>query len=137
MSYTKEEIEKTFKRVIKEISTKGHSLRQVLRNKDMPSSQTFYKWLKDDEIKSKQYARACYDRADKIFDEIIELADATDSASYMDKNGNPRTDWGKVQRNRLQIDARKWSLSKMMPKKYGDKLDLTTEGEKIKISFKD
>mgnify|MGYP000426269079 FL=1 len=27
-----------------------------------------------------------------------------------------------VQRNRLRVDARKWLLSKMVPKKYGDKL---------------
>ena len=27
-----------------------------------------------------------------------------------------------VQRNRLRVDARKWLLSKLAPKKYGDKL---------------
>lgn len=27
-----------------------------------------------------------------------------------------------VQRNRLRVDARKWLLSKMAPKKYGDKV---------------
>jgi hypothetical protein len=36
-----------------------------------------------------------------------------------------------VARSKLQIDARKWKASKLAPKKYGDKMDLTTDGEKI------
>jgi hypothetical protein len=36
-----------------------------------------------------------------------------------------------IQRNKLQIDARKWMLGKMQPKKYGDKLDVTTDGDKL------
>jgi hypothetical protein len=34
-----------------------------------------------------------------------------------------------VQRSRLRLDARKWALSKMAPKKYGDKLELGGTGE--------
>ena len=30
-----------------------------------------------------------------------------------------------VQRNKLRVDARKWVLSKLAPKKYGDKLELS------------
>jgi len=32
---------------------------------------------------------------------------------------------------RLALDARKWYLSKLLPKKYGDKLDLTSGGERF------
>ena len=32
-----------------------------------------------------------------------------------------------VQRSRLRIDTRKWYASKLAPKKYGDKLDLTAQ----------
>ena len=32
---------------------------------------------------------------------------------------------------RLKIDAKKWKLSKLAPKKYGDKIDVTTQGEKL------
>ena len=36
-----------------------------------------------------------------------------------------------VQQARIQVDARKWILSKMNPKKYGDKIevDSTIKGE--------
>ena len=33
-----------------------------------------------------------------------------------------------MDRSRLQIDARKWLLSKMLPKKYGDKQQLEHSG---------
>lgn len=33
-----------------------------------------------------------------------------------------------VERSRLQIDARKWLLSKMLPKVYGDKIETTVQG---------
>ena len=36
-----------------------------------------------------------------------------------------------VQRSRIRIDTRKWIASKLKPKKYGDKVDVTTDGEKI------
>ena len=32
---------------------------------------------------------------------------------------------------RLQVDARKWMLGKLNPKKYGEKLDVTSDGEKL------
>lgn len=37
---------------------------------------------------------------------------------------------------RLALDARKWYLSKLLPKKYGDKLDVTSGGERINWSEK-
>jgi hypothetical protein len=30
-------------------------------------------------------------------------------------------------RSKLRVDTRKWMLSKMNPKKYGDKIDVTTK----------
>ena len=32
---------------------------------------------------------------------------------------------------RVEIDARKWFASKLLPRRYGDKLDLTSGGEKL------
>jgi hypothetical protein len=34
------------------------------------------------------------------------------------------TDSGAVQKQRLQVDTRKWLLSKIAPRKYGDKVTL-------------
>ena len=41
------------------------------------------------------------------------------------------TDTGKVQQNRLRVEARKWIASKLKPKKYGEKVDVTTDGKEM------
>jgi hypothetical protein len=40
------------------------------------------------------------------------------------------TDSGAVQKQRLQVDTRKWLLSKLAPKKYGDKLELSGDPDR-------
>ena len=34
---------------------------------------------------------------------------------------------------RIRIDTRKWLLSKLLPKTYGDKLDVTSGGEALAV----
>jgi hypothetical protein len=62
-----------------------------------------------------------------MFEEIIEIADEAEDAIV----GDDKSDSARVQARKLRIDARHWHLSKLRPKKYGDKLDLTSGGEKM------
>ena len=141
MAYSKEEIESIFNEIIKQIS-EGKSLRAVLRQSDMPDSKTFYKWTDDEKDKSLQYVRACNERSDGIFDDLLTIADATEDDIIMSEDGKVVTNHNVIQRDRLRVDARKWALSKMNPKKYGDKVDVTSGGGKIKnesviVEFRD
>ena len=141
MAYSKEEIESIFNEIIKQIS-EGKSLRAVLRQSDMPDSKTFYKWIDDEKDKSLQYVRACNERSDGIFDDLLTIADATEDDIIMSEDGKVVTNHNVIQRDRLRVDARKWALSKMNPKKYGDKVDVTSGGGKIKnesviVEFRD
>jgi hypothetical protein len=36
-----------------------------------------------------------------------------------------------IRHRQLKVDALKWVVSKMLPKKYGDKIDITSGNEKI------
>ena len=120
MAYSEEDKEKTFSIICDELE-KGYSLRSILRREDMPSSRTFFKWIDEDKEKVKQYERSLELRSEMLFDEIIEIADKQSEDVGEDENGNKVINHNIVQRNRLQIDARKWALSKMFPKKFGDK----------------
>ena len=120
MAYTEENKEKIFSLICDELE-KGYSLRSILRREDMPSSRTFFKWVDEDKEKVKQYERSLELRSEMLFDEIIEIADKQSEDVGEDENGNKVINHNIVQRNRLQIDARKWALSKMFPKKFGDK----------------
>lgn len=103
-----------FDAIIFDIAENGKSLREALKGKT--TSPTFYEMIKDPE-RLARYARACEDRAEKIADEILKIAD--------DGSNKDNTI---VQRDRLRIDSRKWLLAKLHPKKYGDKLDVEHSG---------
>lgn len=131
-AYTKEQIEKFMNEICNRIS-KGESLRSVLRDDDMPDRTTFFKWIDSNKEYINQYARATELRADYIFDEMFEIADDGQN-DYIEKVTNDGESYTvlnseHVQRSKLRIDARKWALAKMNPKKYGDKLDLNHSGE--------
>jgi len=131
MAYSQEEINDSFNLILKDIEVFGYSLRKSLSTGlKMPSTSTFYEWLENDEEKAKRYARACKIREEIKYEEILEIAD-NDDGMYIDEFGNRRIDNGFNQKKRLQIDARKWQLSKENPKKYGEKLDMTSGGDKI------
>lgn len=112
----------------------GESLRSILHyaSRDrLPAVSTFLGWVKENEELQKHYARACDIRAEQIFEEIFEIADESNADLSIGEKGQLVINGEAVARSRLKIDARKWALSKMMPKKYGDKLDVTTDGEKV------
>jgi len=58
-------------------------------------------------------------------DEILDIADDTTN-DFIETETGVRLNAENVQRSRLRIDTRKWLLSKLSPKKYGDKLDLSS-----------
>lgn len=125
MAYSEKQKSEIFNKACKKIAEEGMPIREVLKENGMPSTNTFYDWISRDKSKQKQYARACEARADVIFDEILKISDG--EAQTIDTKYGSQVDSGDVQHKRLMIDARKWTLSKMNPKKYGDKLDLTVE----------
>jgi hypothetical protein len=109
----------------------GKSLRTALKEVDLPA-KTFFIWLRDDEAKSKQYARATEERAELMFEDMFEIAD-DNSNDYIQTENGKTLNSEHIQRSRLRVDTRKWALSKLMPKKYGDKIDVTSDGEKINV----
>jgi len=118
--------------IILEQIGEGKSVRAILDHADrevLPSWPTFNEWMKEDETLVKQYARVCEMRADKIFDEILTIADDGSNDTYTDDEGNTYTNHDVIARSRLRVDARKWALSKMNPKKYGDKTILAGDEE--------
>lgn len=102
----------------------GGSLRTICADSGMPDKATVLRWLSDDQHQAfcDQYARAREAQADKYAEEIIEIADNGENDTYVDENGNTRTDQDVIARSRLRVEARKWYASKLAPKKYGDKL---------------
>ena len=102
--------------------SEGQSLRKICALEDMPSQSMIYRWLIDNKDFREQYTRAREEQAEFYADELIGIAD-DDSKDVSGELQMPNS--VAVQRSRLQVDTRKWLLSKLLPKKYGDKIEHT------------
>ncbi len=105
----------------------GRSTIDVCRDEDMPHRDYVRKLRDRDPDFNAKYMRAVDHRADKMFDEIISIADK----SMIDKRTKVKSDGStevihmdNVDRARLRVDARKWSLARMSPNKYGDRVSV-------------
>jgi hypothetical protein len=63
-------------------------------------------------------------RTEAMAHEIEQIADDGSRDTYEDAEGNVKVDHDVIARSRLRVDTRKWLMSKLQPKKYGDKLDV-------------
>lgn len=100
----------------------GYTLRQIAREIDCTAGAISI-WCAEDADFAKQYAHAKELQADRMADEILEIADdATNDWMRREQDGLMVADHEHMQRSKLRVDARKWLMSKMLPKKYGDRL---------------
>lgn len=127
MAYSDKQKEEIFEKICLLIE-KGGALRTILRDKDMPSSQTFFIWMDNDIDKSKRYARATDLRTDELVEQILEISDDQEGDTYTDADGNEQINHNVIQRARLRVDSRKWLAGKLRPKKYGDSSKVVIDG---------
>jgi hypothetical protein len=127
MAYTPEEQETALQTILLRVEA-GEAIRNILKDKNLPCSKTFYDWLEADESKVKRYARGKTLMAKDLFQEIIEIADDSSQDLIVTDRGEIGN-MVKIQRDKLRIDARKWSLGKLLPKVYGDSMQLTGDAD--------
>jgi hypothetical protein len=85
----------------------GESLRAICRDEGMPGESTVRAWAAANQHGfHAQYTRAREAQMDALAEDLIEIAD--------DKEEDP-------QRARLRVDTRKWLMSKIAPKRFGDR----------------
>ena len=124
--------------VLNEISENLLSLRNAVKKASFEfylpklNRQTVKIWFEEFGLIS-QYAIACDERAEGRFESIEE-----------DYNSEPQRDaetgkidpaWVALQR--LKIDSKKWELSKMLPKRYGDKMEVENNVNLNNVNLKD
>jgi hypothetical protein len=119
----------------------GRSLDDICRDANMPHASTFLDWVEEDpQGMGQDYARAREIGYSLLADQILAISDKThewvtvqeldpDGRPMFDDQGQPRLKQvlmplsaDVIAHKRVQIDTRKWMLSKMLPKVYGDKV---------------
>jgi hypothetical protein len=83
----------------------GETLRKICRDDHMPDASAVVQWCDADPNFAQRYARARSEGLEVLADELLEISDDTS------RDPNCR---------KVAIDSRKWLLSKLKPKKYGD-----------------
>jgi hypothetical protein len=127
----------------------GESLRSICRDPDgvFPNRATVIEWVTiDREGFASQYARARDIGLDVMAERALEIA-ATPAKAYKvkrtrvvgavatDGDDDPElgteiesTSGDAVDRSKLHVDTLKWYLSKLAPKRYGDKIQVEHSG---------
>jgi hypothetical protein len=106
----------------------GKSLSSALRVEGMPSYHAVMMMLKANPQFREMYEKAIENRADRLAEEILELADEPMPDGL---EGAMASAW--VQQKRMQVDARKWIASKLKPKMYGDRIDVSVTDTRISV----
>lgn len=122
--YSEEEKERIKEHIVEEIA-KGRSLKNILETDEgMPTRPIIYKWLNPENTEYDKdflynYTHAREESADLDADKLEELAE-----KVIDGTVSP-------DKARVAGDLLKWIAGKKKPKKYGNKLDITSANEQL------
>lgn len=110
--------------VICERLSDGQSLRTICAADDMPAASTVFRWLQQHSDFREQYVRAREAQADHMAEEILAIADTPQDGERREQteDGFKIVHEDMLGHRRLQVDARKWLMARMAPRKYGDKV---------------
>lgn len=112
----------------------GEPLRAICRSEGMPSWRTVYDWLSADDDFATRFARAREAGFDVIALDCLRIADdSSQDTVWGGSPDNPRevanTEW--ISRSKLRVETRLKLLAKWDPKRYGEKIDVTSAGDKL------
>ena len=119
-SYTEEKAD-----LICEWIASGKTLNKLCQVNPDINRATVYRWFKSIPEFKEKYEEARTFQWETWYDEIIDIGN-DGSKDLLQGPKGPVSNHAAVQRSKLQTDDRKWLLSKLLPKRFGDK----PEGEK-------
>ncbi len=117
------EVEAAQNKTVLQLMQQGYSCRKASMSVGLTINGFLNRVNQDPELAA-QYAKAREAMLEKMADDTLDIADAEPTMTAEGK-----LDGVSVAHARLRVDTRKWLLSKLAPKKYGDKLELTGDAE--------
>ncbi len=109
--------------------SRGKTLVSICASPEMPSTTTVYRWITEDEHQGfrDSYKVARENQAWHLFEEILEIADATPSKAHGEAGTGEAS--ARVAAEKERINARKFFISKIMPRMFGDKIQQEISGK--------
>jgi len=117
----------------------GKSIRTICgleteKNHRFPCKSTIFNWLRTNKEFLAQYTRAKEESADALVDEMLDIADDGSNDLMTITKGNTEYEVENKEvtnRSRLRVDTRKWIAARLKPKRFGDKVDVTSDGKAL------
>jgi hypothetical protein len=118
----------------------GKSLRRVCQEDGMPTTSMVCRWLLSEKYEDfrEQYARARRIQYERLADELFDIADDGSNDWMTIQRGKEEIEVANhehINRSRLRVDTRKWFLSKVLPKIYGDKVEVSNSGKADQLGY--
>ncbi len=108
--------------IILEAIANGASLAAVLRREGYPSYDWAKRQLRANPELRRDYELAIETRADYLAEQLVDLSD-----SPMPEGLDSIAAQVWIRQLALRLDSRKWTSSKLRPRVYGERIDVTVE----------
>lgn len=122
--------EELFDQIIDHFSHNADNIHKVL-DKFNVSKHAFYKALDSDQHKSERYAQA---RTLYVENRLSERDRLNEELLLKIQSCDPKLANALQNAYKEQIRQIEWDVQKLIPKKYGDKIDVTSNGETLATS---
>ena len=107
----------------------GRTLTSIIAEPDMPSYAWCTHHLRNDPQLKERYAEAVDSRVEFMAQQFLDLADSPIPEGL---DGTAQSAW--VQQLKLKLWARTWIMSKLKPRTYGERLDVSVTNTHISIT---
>jgi hypothetical protein len=98
----------------------GFNIKTILKSKEeYPDFSTWCRWKRENDELRNLYVNAMQDKSESVIEEIDHVYDLLKNKEIEPSTAN------------VLIQTNKWLAGKFYPKMYGDKVDVTSDGEKI------
>jgi hypothetical protein len=117
----------------------GETLRAICRDDHMPAWQTVYDWKSARPDFSRRFAHARELGGDAIAEQALEIADTTKLGERTEESdeGYKVVREDMLGHRKLQIETRLKLLAVWFPRKFGQRIDMTTGGESLNLTPED
>ena len=97
----------------------GENIISVLKDSEYPSWSTFRRWKNENDELRTLYVNSQQDKGIALENEIDDIMQGLKEGTYDASTAN------------VLIQTLKWKMAKFYPKLFGDKVDVTSDGEKL------
>lgn len=110
----------------------GETLTEICRSEGMPAFASVHRWADRHAEFGEAFARAREAQAHRWAEEVIEISDDSrnDWITRQTERGEEiMVNHEHISRSKLRVDSRKWLLAKVLPRIYGEKVEVAGSAE--------